>query len=219
MKTSFVITLFVLLSHILFGQYPNLDKLPPKERDSILIKVANEAIEKFSVGYLRPGNQPYIEDVGFKLSETYKARGLKQYADRYLYAVYYLPTEKEKAVYKEDYLVKALVLADIGKVTEIMYIDDAGWRELALEKIDSNEKIFRRRCKTVEERLEEIERCKPKTIKLDPTPDMIERKRAFLEMKKRKRDSAIILRQQYLQRRDSIRREDSIREVRKEFHP
>lgn len=204
---------------MLFGQYQNLNKLPPKERDSILIKVANEAIEKFSVGYLRPGNQPYIEDIGFKLSETYKARGLKEYVDRYLYAVYYLPTEKEKAVYKEDYLVKALILADIGKVTVIMYIDDAGWREFALENKDPSSPITKRKFKTVEEYLEEIERCKPKTIKLDPTPDMIERKRAFLEMKKRKRDSAIILRQQYLQRRDSIRREDSIREVRKEFHP
>lgn len=220
MKTNFVITILILFSNILLAQHQNLDKLPQKERDSILVKVANEAINRFSIGYLRPGNKPYIEDIGYKLSETYKKQCLKQYADRYLYAVYYLATDEEKKFYKNDTLVKALVLADIGKVTEIIYIDDSEWRALALEKATPQEKFTKRKFKTVEERLKEIEKFnKPKTLYLDPPPEMRERYREFLEMKKRKRDSGIILRQRYLQKQDSIGKQDSIKESRKGFKP
>ena len=56
MKTNFIITILLLFSNILPAQHQNLDKLPQKERDSILVKVANEAIDRFSTGYLRPGN-------------------------------------------------------------------------------------------------------------------------------------------------------------------
>ena len=168
MKTNFVITILILFSNILLAQHQNLDKLPQKERDSILVKVANEAINRFSIGYLRPGNKPYIEDIGYKLSETYKKQCLKQYADRYLYAVYYLShRRREKSFYKNDTLVKALVLADIGKLTEIIYIDDSEWRALALEKATPQEKFTKRKFKTVEERLKEIEKFnKPKTLYL-----------------------------------------------------
>ncbi len=133
MKTNFIITILLLFSNILLAQHQNLDKLPQKERDSILVKIANEAINRFSIGYLRPGNKPYIEDIGYKLSETYRIRNFKEYVDRYLYAVYYLATDKEKKFYENDTLVKALVLADIGKVTEIIYIDNTSWGQLALE--------------------------------------------------------------------------------------
>ena len=57
---------------------------------------------------------------------------------------------------KNDTLVKALVLADIGKVTEIIYIDVSGWRALALEKASPQEKFTKHKFKTVEERLKEI---------------------------------------------------------------
>jgi len=201
----------MLLSQLLTGQYRNLDKLPPEERNPILIRIANEAIEKFSVGYLRPGNQPYIEDIGFKLNELYnKSQSTMEYVDRYFYAVYYLPTEEEKAFYKEDYLVKALILADVGKVTEIMYIDDDGHRRFALEKSDPDSPVRKRKFKTVKEYLEMLERTKPKVTKIvdyTPTPEM----QKFLDMQKRKRDSFRILRQQYLRRRDSIWKADSIR--------
>ena len=217
MKTNFIITILLLFSNILLAQHQNLDKLPQKERDSILVKIANEAINRFSIGYLRPGNKPYIEDIGYKLNEKYRIRNLKQYVDRYLYAVYYLATDQEKEVYKNDTLVKALVLADIGKVTEIIYIDSYSWRQLALEYVDPKEKIIKRKFKTAEERLKEIEKFKYKTRHLDPTPEMIEKERKFLEMKKRKRDSALIVYLRDLQKQDSIWRQDSIKKPRREF--
>ena len=219
MKTNFIITILLLFSNILLAQHQNLDKLPPKERDSILVKVANEAINRFSIGYLRPGNKPYIEDIGYKLSETYRIRNFKEYVDRYLYAVYYLATDEAKKFYKNDTLVKALVLADIGKVTEIIYIDVSGWRALALEKASPQAKITKRKFKTVEERLKEIEKFNNPKILTDPPPEMKEKYQKFLDMKKRRRDSAIILRQQYLQKRDSIWKQDSIKESRKKLQP
>ena len=219
MKTNFIITILLLFSNILLAQHQNLDKLPPKERDSILVKVANEAINRFSIGYLRPGNKPYIEDIGYKLSETYRIRNFKEYVDRYLYAVYYLATDEEKKFYKNDTLVKALVLADIGKVTEIIYIDVSGWRALALEKASPQEKFTKHKFKTVEERLKEIEKLNNPKILTDPPPEMKEKYQKFLDMKKRRRDSAIILRQQYLQKRDSIWKQDSIKESRKKLQP
>ena len=76
---------------------------------------------------------------------------------------------------KNDTLVKALVLADIGKVTEIIYIDVSGWRALALEKASPQEKFTKHKFKTVEERLKEIEKLNnPKTL-TDPPPEMKEK--------------------------------------------
>ena len=120
---------------------------------------------------------------------------------------------------KNDTLVKALVLADIGKVTEIIYIDVSGWRALALEKASPQEKFTKHKFKTVEERLKEIEKLNnPKTL-TDPPPEMKEKYQKLLDTIKRIRDSANILRQQYLQKRDSIWKQDSIKESRKKLQP
>ena len=54
-----------------FSQNRNLDELPPGVRDSLLVKIANEAISKYSTGYLRPGSKPYIEDAGYDLKKIY----------------------------------------------------------------------------------------------------------------------------------------------------
>ncbi len=97
MKTLFVTVLFVLLSGPIFAQYRDLNKLPQKERDSLLVKIANEAIDRYSTGYLRPGDKPYIEDIGYKMREDYDR--IEEYVGCYMYSVYYLATEKEKEVY------------------------------------------------------------------------------------------------------------------------
>ena len=120
---------------------------------------------------------------------------------------------------KNDTLVKALVLADIGKVTEIIYIDVSGWRALALEKASPQEKFTKHKFKTVEERLKEIEKLNnPKTL-TDPPPEMKEKYQKLLDTIKRIRDSANIVRQQYLHKRDSIWKQDSIKESRKKLQP
>lgn len=79
----------------------------------------------------------------------------------------------QKSFYLEnDTLVKALVLADIGKVTDIIYIDNPSWRQFALEEVDPKEQITKRKFKTAEERLTGIERAQPKTRYTEPTPEM-----------------------------------------------
>ena len=100
-------------------------------------------------------------------------------------------------------------------MTEIIYIDVSGWRALALEKASPQKKFTKHKFKTVEERLKEIEKFNNPKILTDPPPEMKEKYQKFLDMKKRRRDSAIILRQRYLQKRDSIWKQDSIKESRK----
>lgn len=232
MKTSLITTLLLLLSvSILYAQHKDLNKLPQKERDSILVKIANKSIERYSTGYLRPGNKPYIEDIGYKPCEV--RTSFPEYNNRYIYAVYYPPTEEEKEYFKENYLVKAYILADIGKVTLIRYIDDYDWVRCCIEKEDPNREITsKRRFKTVEELKKEREKYKPKTIYIDPLDstldlttfseedrNMILKARERHAQWQRKRDTMRMLRQRYLQRQDSIRRADSIRNVNKKQMP
>lgn len=213
MKTKLIL-LFILFANVVFAQYKNLDKLPQKERDSILIKIANEAIEKYSTGYLRPGNKPYIQDIGYKLNENYKVQGhFDEYIDRYHYAVVYLPTEREKKFYKCGFLVKAIILADVGKVTSIRYIDDYGYYAGGLEGSSENAKIIKRKFITIEEALEKRKKSAGRIIyDTVPTSEMLK----AAEMRKRRRDSFQMLHLQYLRQRDSIRQQDSIRNVQTE---
>lgn len=215
MKTNFIL-LFMLFANMVFAQHRNLDKLPQKERDSILIKIANEAIEKYSTGYLRPGNKPYIQDIGYKLNENYKAQGFNEYVDRYHYAVAYLPTEREKKFYKCGYLVKATILADIGKVTSIRYIDDYGYYAGGLEGSLQDDNIVKRKFITIEEALENRKKS-VRYIRDTVIPsEILEKERKDMEMRKRRRDSFQMLHLQYLRRRDSIRQQDSIRMTRQQ---
>ena len=219
MKKNVILTACLLLSQFLCAQRQNLDKLPQKERDFLLVEIANEAIARYSSGYLRPGDKPYIEDIGFKLNEEYKLdHHMAEYLDRYHYAVCYLASEKEKeAYYNHKYRVRAIILADVGKVTTIEYMDDCGWRVYALEKLAPDyHPAYIRKFKPAEEVLREREE---RRIKEQKEKEEWEKRRKleyekkyreFEEMKKRRKDS---LRQRYLMKQDSIRREDSIRSI------
>ena len=46
------------------AEYKDIQKLPQPLRDSILIDVANKAIDKYSIKYLQPGRIPGIKDIG-----------------------------------------------------------------------------------------------------------------------------------------------------------
>ena len=217
MKPLFVTVLFMLLSGPIFAQYRDLNKLPQKERDSLLVKIANEAIDRYSTGYLRPGDKPYIEDIGYKLSDYYKALNEQEYVGRYMYSVYYLATEKEKEVYfGRKKRVEALILADVGMVTEIIYIDDNGWRRYALEKADPAEIISKRRFKPAEEYQKEIERSgRPTMVIVDSSVA----KRKMEEHMRKKRELVARLQHRYRLKQDSIRRQDSIRAAEKKNMP
>ena len=196
-----------------FSQNRNLDELPPGVRDSLLVKIANEAISKYSTGYLRPGSKPYIEDAGYDLKKIYGIfySSKERYLNRHHYIVYYLPTAEELSVYEKPYLVKAIILADIGRVSEIRYIDDHNWVLGGLEADDDpDEKIIKRKFKPAAEYLQEIERTRRTVVRLDTTP-LSEGFRKYKERHRRVRDSLLSI-----YRRDSLRMrrwEDSLRKA------
>ena len=197
-----------------FSQNRNLDELPPGVRDSLLVKIANEAISKYSTGYLRPGSKPYIEDAGYDLKKIYGifSPPEERYLNRHHYIVYYLPTAEELSVYKKPYLVKAIILADIGRVSQIRYIDDYDWVIMyGLEADDDpDEKIIKRKFKPAAERLQEIERARRTVVRLDTTP-LSEGFRKYKERHRRVRDSLLSI-----YRRDSLRMrrwKDSLRKA------
>ena len=217
MKPLFVTVLFMLLSGPIFAQYRDLNKLPQKERDSLLVKIANEAIDRYSTGYLRPGDKPYIEDIGYKLSDYYKALNEQEYVGRYMYSVYYLATEKEKEVYYgREKRVEALILADVGMVTEIIYIDNNGWFCKGLEKADPAEIISKRRFKPAEEYQKERERRGRPTMVIE---DFSESRRRTEEHRRKMRALSDSLQHRYRLKQDSIRRQDSIRAAEKKNMP
>ena len=195
-----------------FSQNRNLDELPPGVRDSLLVKIANEAISKYSTGYLRPGSKPYIEDAGYDIDKIYENMADERYLNRHHYIVYYLPTAEELSVYEKPYLVKAIILADIGRVSQIRYIDDYDWVIMyGLEADDDpDEKIIKRKFKPAAERLQEIERARRTVVRLDTTP-LSEGFRKYKERHRRVRDSLLSI-----YRRDSLRMrrwEDSLRKA------
>ena len=198
-----------------FSQNRNLDELPPGVRDSLLVKIANEAISKYSTGYLRPGSKPYIEDAGYDLKKIYGIfySSKERYLNRHHYIVYYLPTAEELSVYEKPYLVKAIILADIGRVSQIRYIDDHNWGVMYGLEVDApNEKIIKRKFKPAAERLQEIERAqKPVRLDTTPPPELAEKWRRYEERHRRVRDSLLSI-----YRRDSLRMrrwKDSLRKA------
>ena len=64
MKRILFIILGFILCHAAQAQYKDIQKLPQPLRDSILIDVANKAIDKYSIGYLQPVRIPGIKDIG-----------------------------------------------------------------------------------------------------------------------------------------------------------
>ena len=218
MKPLFVTVLFMLLSGPIFAQYRDLNKLPQKERDSLLVKIANEAIDRYSTGYLRPGDKPYIEDIGYKLRTFYIESRIEEYANCYMYSVYYLATEKEREVYfGNDKLVEAIIRADKGRVIEIRYIESRNWwRSIGLDRRDPNEKIVKHKFKPAEEYQKEIERRgRPTMVIVDSSVA----KRKMEEHMRKKRELVARLQHRYRLKQDSIRRQDSIRAAEKKNMP
>lgn len=135
MKRILFIILGIILCHAAQAQYKDIQKLPQPLRDSILIDVANKAIDKYSIGYLQPGREPVIEDIGVvskdMLANKKDRSGLDwpEYYGVYFYAVYYKTTEEEKFYYARakvirDFLVKVFIRADNCRPVNIRYWDE-----------------------------------------------------------------------------------------------
>ena len=105
MKRILLIIWGIILCHAAQAQYKEIQILPQPLRDSILIDVANKAIDKYSIGYLQPGREPIIEDIGIVkkgIAENKNEFAGLEYPDYYgvyFYAVYYKTTEEEKFYY------------------------------------------------------------------------------------------------------------------------
>lgn len=135
MKRILLIIWGIILCHAAQAQYKDIQKLPQPLRDSILIDVANKAIDKYSIGYLQPGREPVIEDIGVvskdMLANKKDRSGLDwpEYYGVYFYAVYYKTTEEEKFYYARakvirDFLVKVFIRADNCRPVNIRYWDE-----------------------------------------------------------------------------------------------
>lgn len=186
MKILLFIVIGIMICHTSQGQ--NVENLPKKLRDSILVEVANKAINKYSEGYLRPGAMPIIEDFGLAKKETLEIP--LEYLNIRFFTVRYRGTEEEHNYrwYNKEYLVKAFIRADSCKVVTIRYIDDKGWVTSYLDQDDlaKNIPLQKKRFVTIEEREEERKRHLPKTI-IDTTTSEYWRK--FDERTKFIRDS------------------------------
>lgn len=130
MRRILFIILGIILCHAAQAQYKDIQKLPQPLRDSILIDVANKAIDKYSIGYLQPGREPVIEDIGVVSKDMLTNRkdrsGLDwpQYYGVYFYAVYYETTKEERDYLSVDYLVKVFIRADNCRPVNIRYWDE-----------------------------------------------------------------------------------------------
>ena len=105
MKRILFIILSIILCHAAQAQYKDIQKLPQPLRDSILIDVANKAIDKYS-------NRSGLD--------------WPEYYGVYFYTVYYKTTEEEKSYYSssKDFLVKVFIRADNCRPVNIRYWDE-----------------------------------------------------------------------------------------------
>ena len=135
MKRILFIILGIILCHAAQAQYKDIQRLPQPLRDSILIDVANKAIDKYSIGYLQPGREPIIEDIGIvkkgiaENKNEFAGLEYPEYYGVYFYAVYYKTTEEEKFYYARakvvrDFLVKVFIRADNCRPVNIRYWDE-----------------------------------------------------------------------------------------------
>ena len=126
-----LITLSALLLIMTAGyaQKNIFEKIPLKQRDSILIETAKNAVLKYAPGYYRDYKKP---EVIFRGAAPKDYR-IKEDRGRLFYQVtFFYDPLKEK--YAKNYIVQVLIWADNGKVCS-MYFMNEWWLDIeGLEK-------------------------------------------------------------------------------------
>ena len=217
MKRILFIILSIILCHAAQAQYKDIQKLPQPLRDSILIDVANKAIDKYSIGYLQPGREPIIEDIGIvkkgiaENKNEFTGLEYPDYYGVYFYAVYYKTTEEEKFYYSrsKDFLVKVFIRADNCRPVNIRYWDEGYMIRSGLDEDEEMARIVpgkeKKKYTSVAEKEEKRANLR-KTIYHGPTtPEEI---REANRQDSIKRDS---FRREHLRRYWEKRRADSLR--------
>ena len=121
-----LITLSALLLNTTAGyaQKNRFEKMPPNQRDSILIETAKNAVLKYAPGYYRDYKKPEVI-----LKKTVPDKGLGKFF--YLVTYFYDP-QKEK--FPKDYIVKVYIWADNGKAYIMYFMNEWGLDIEGLEK-------------------------------------------------------------------------------------
>ena len=126
-----LITLSALLLIMTAGyaQKNIFEKIPLKQRDSILIETAKNAVLKYAPGYYRDYKKP---EVIFKGAAPKDYR-IKEDRGRLFYQVtFFYDPLKEK--YAKNYIVQVLIWADNGKVCSMYFMNEWGLDIEGLEK-------------------------------------------------------------------------------------
>ena len=126
-----LITLSALLLIMTAGyaQKNIFEKIPLKQRDSILIETAKNAVLKYAPGYYRDYKKP---EVIFRGAAPKDYR-IKEDRGRLFYQVtFFYDPLKEK--YAKNYIVQVLIWADNGKVCSMYFMKEWGLDIEGLEK-------------------------------------------------------------------------------------
>ena len=103
-----------------YAQKNIFEKMPPNQRDSILIETAKNAVLKYAPGYYRDYKKPEVILYG-AVPKDYR---IKKDRGRLFYQVtFFYDPLKEK--YLRDYTVKVNVWADNGKAYDMEFMN--GW--------------------------------------------------------------------------------------------
>ena len=103
-----------------YAQKNMFEKMPPNQRDSILIETAKAAVLKYAPGYYRDYKKPEVILYG-AVPKDYR---IKKDRGRLFYQVtFFYDPLKEK--YLRDYTVKVNVWADNGKAYDMEFMN--GW--------------------------------------------------------------------------------------------
>jgi hypothetical protein len=112
-----------------YAQKNIFEKIPLKQRDSILIETAKNAVLKYAPGYYRDYKKP---EVIFRGAAPKDYR-IKEDRGRLFYQVtFFYDPLKEK--YAKNYIVQVLIWADNGKVCSMYFMNEWGLDIEGLEK-------------------------------------------------------------------------------------
>ena len=119
----------LLLTTAGYAQKNIFEKIPLKQRDSILIETAKNAVLKYAPGYYRDYKKP---EVIFRGAAPKDYR-IKEDRGRLFYQVtFFYDPLKEK--YAKNYIVQVLIWADNGKVCSMYFMNEWGLDIEGLEK-------------------------------------------------------------------------------------
>jgi hypothetical protein len=132
MKKMFFIILFMHISmntNVLFSQ--NFKELPERVRDSLLIKIADRALEKYGPEYNRGYLTPVVKnegefEIGILKGEVY-------------YTVTY-PYDKSMELMEEDFSARVVILENTGKAIAIVFGNRYSYNLIKLEQLEKEGK-------------------------------------------------------------------------------